>query len=86
VTKEKPGREEYIKNFQQLDAQDRIVVPLKWKLTKIIKTLDDRGNETYFIYLDLKARYSGRRIDDKAYFEARVEKGDWYFREYYVHL
>jgi len=52
--------------------------------TQVKKDLDDRGNETYFVFLEMRARYSERSIDDTAYFEARIENGEWYFREYYV--
>ncbi|MEK6284341.1 MAG: hypothetical protein AABO57_01210 [Acidobacteriota bacterium] len=84
VTREKLSREEFKRKNQEVAAQGRNAIPIKWKLAKIMKALDDKGNETYFIFVDMKARYRGRDIDDKAYFEARMENGDWYFREYYV--
>lgn len=86
VTREKPTKEDFIKKYEELDEQGRNVVPLKWKLTKVIKSLDDRGNETYFVFADVKGLYGGRKVDDEAYFEARVENGDWYFREYYFQI
>ena len=85
VTRQKPRKDEFIKKNQEIDAQARNAVPLKWKITRVKKELDDRGNETYFVLVEMRARYGERSIeDDKAYFEARVENGDWYFREYYV--
>ena len=84
VTGERPRREGFIRAYQELDAEGRDAVPLKWRLKKVIKELDDSGNGAYFIFLDVKVRYKGEKIDDKGYFEARVENGDWYFREYYV--
>jgi hypothetical protein len=80
--RERPAKEEYIKQSQETDEQGLRSIPINFKVERLEKIhLPDNKKQVDYYHMVIKAKalYKGRVSDDTFYVTAFWEKDDWYF-------
>jgi hypothetical protein len=77
----KPSLNDFVSRERQRDEGFTIT---KWRLEYLQKDSDDKNGPIYLLGIKVTTSSKGRTVEGDAQLDARIEGGEWHFREYRI--